>query len=353
MKGRGMNEPTRRDVLMSLLATAALPRSANAAALGGMKRIFMVLPRANVGDATGFQAYLAGTELTVEYHTRVVGNDPVAIRSVTKEIKAAKPDLVFTVFTQITQLLAGDATDRSTPLGDIPLVFSSVTDPVAAGVVPQLLGHGRNVTGTRHIAPLETQLNVISNYRELRQLGMIYNPLEPNMVATVNDLHRLAAERHFTLLDRPLPVERGEPRTDVLPDMIADLARAGAQFLYVGPDSAIASANSDVVAEAALANRLPTFCATELPIKMSNMLFGLVSRAYNVGGLAGHQAYQILAQGRRPDQIPIETLQRFTLILRMSVARELQFFPPMMMLKMADVNTDPLASARGPGRPPT
>lgn len=341
---------TRRSFVVSALAVAGNASLPAQAATVNSRRIFMVLPRADVGDVVGFQAYLDGTGIPIDYTKRVVGTDATKIKAAIEEIRRTKPDLVFSVFTPITQALAEGNTDKkSTVIGEIPLVFSSVTDPVASDVVPSLSGQGRNITGTRHIAPIATQLKIIGSYRDFRTIAIIYNQLEANMVATVAEMTKLATEQGFTLIAKPVPVENGKPREDLLPLMVEQCAKAGADFLYLGPDSLVASKNSPVIAEAALANHLPTFCATELPIKTANILFGLVSRAYNVGGLAGHKAYQILAQGKRAQDIPIETLQRFSLVLRMSVAAELKFYPPMLLLKMAEVNTDPLDAMRKTG----
>jgi len=343
---------TRRSFVLTSLAVAgnaSLAGRAIASDSPRPRRIFMVLPRADVGDAVGFQAYLDGTGMAVDYTRRVVGTDAAKISAAIEEIRRTKPDLVLSVFTPITQALAGHTGDKETPLGAIPLVFSSVTDPVASEVVPQLSGQGRNITGTRHIAPMATQLKIISSYREFKTLAIIYNSQEANMLATVAEMRKLAAEQGFTLIAKPVPVENGKPREDLLPKLVEQCAKEGADFLYLGPDSLVASKNSPVIAESALAHHLPTFCATELPIKTANILFGLVSRAYNVGGLAGHKAYQILAQGKRAQDIPVETLQRFSLVLRMSVATELKFYPPMLLLKMAEVNTDPLTAVRKTG----
>lgn len=346
-----MSRLTRRSfVLSSLAAAGASPLCGTAlAADARTRRIAMVLPRADVGDAIGFQAYLDSTGLPVQYTRYVVGSDKAKIQSALEDIVKTKPDLVFSVFTQITQALAGKVGDAATPLGNIPLVFSSVTDPVAAEVVPGLSSQGRNVTGTRHIAPTATQVKIMRSYRNFDKMAIIYNSQEANMVAIAAELQALAAEQGFTLIAKPVPVENGKPREDLIAAQVAECAKEGASFLYIGPDNLVASKNSPVVAEAALANRLPTFCATELPIKTANILFGLVSRAYNVGGLAAHKAHQILSQGKPAKDIPIETLQRFSLVLRMSVAKELEFYPPMLLLKMAEVNTDPLAAVRKTG----
>lgn len=339
-----MTGPTRRSLILSSLAAAGLAQTGGALAAepAKPKRIFMVLPRPDVGDAIGFQSYLGSVGLPVDYVMRIVGSDPVKIQAALDEIRATKPDLVFSIFTQIAQALAGGSDDKATPLGDIPLVFSSVTDPVSAGLVRTLSGHGRNVTGARHVPPVEAQLKVLRSYREFDRLAVVYNAAEANMEAIVAELQRFAAEWGFTLIAKPVPIENGVPRGDLLPQLIAEAAKEGADFLYIGPDNLVASRNSPVVATAALAHRLPTFCATELPIKTANVLVGLVSRAFNVGGLAGYKAHQILAQGRAARDIPIETLQRFSLVLRMSVARELDLYPPMRLLKIAEVNTDPL-----------
>ena len=66
-------------------------------------------------------------------------------------------------------------------------------------------------------------------------------------------------------------------------------------------------------------------------------MLGFVSRYYLVGKLAGAQAERILVGGERPEDIPVAPLARFALVIRMSVALELGIYPPLGLLRVAQV----------------
>ena len=68
----------------------------------------------------------------------------------------------------------------------------------------------------------------------------------------------------------------------------------------------------------------------------ANALVGLVCRYYNIGAFTAFKAEQILAQGRPASSIPVETLNRFSLIVRFQTAQSLRFYPPMSMVRYAE-----------------
>lgn len=301
--------------------------------------ITIVTPRADVGDVAGMRDYFTSQRIPVNFTVIAAAHTGEIVRSI-PAIRAAKPDLVMTVFTPATLNIAGryDAADRSQYITDIPIVFSSVTDPVGSGIVPSLAKPGRNVTGTRHIAPIDVQLRTILAYRPIKTLAIVYDPAESNMVLTAQQLKAACAEKQITLIEKPLPRKAdGPPDPTAIPALIAAASQEGAQMLYIGPDTLVGSQNNQVVAAAALANKLPTFCATELPIRKADLMMGLVSVAINVGRFAGYKASEILLDGKSPADIPIETLNRFSLILRIAVARQLDLYPPMRLLNIAEV----------------
>ena len=63
---------------------------------------------------------------------------------------------------------------------------------------------------------------------------------------------------------------------------------------------------------------------------------GLVSNYSNAGAFAGYKAEQILARQDRRGNIPIETLQRFALVINMSTAAQLGVYPPLDLIKIAE-----------------
>ena len=69
----------------------------------------------------------------------------------------------------------------------------------------------------------------------------------------------------------------------------------------------------------------------------SNALIGLVSKYYDVGRLTATRAEEILVDGKKPGDIPVESLSRFSLIVNMEVARKLELYPPMSLLNIVAV----------------
>jgi putative ABC transport system substrate-binding protein len=64
---------------------------------------------------------------------------------------------------------------------------------------------------------------------------------------------------------------------------------------------------------------------------------GLVSNYSNAGAFAGYKAEQILLGKTVAGKIPIETLQRFALVVNMKAATQLGVYPPLDLIKIAEL----------------
>jgi putative ABC transport system substrate-binding protein len=82
---------------------------------------------------------------------------------------------------------------------------------------------------------------------------------------------------------------------------------------------------------------LPVAAAYEDMAAKSQALVAVASRYYNVGRLAGFQAEQVLVNGFDPIDIPIRSLRRFSYVVNMETARRLGVYPPLMVLRYAEV----------------
>ncbi|MEO5373099.1 MAG: ABC transporter substrate-binding protein [Alphaproteobacteria bacterium] len=304
--------------------------------------IVMVLWRGPTDVERGFEDYLRENGVPYRLTVRNLGTDPGKAPAVVAEIKALRPDLVFTWGTSATLGVVGtyDAVDPSRHITDIPVIFTMVAYPTGARIAPTQHSSGRNVTGTTFLAPIATQMNAIASYRPFDRLGIIFNPKEENSLINVNELRGMARERGFTLIERPVPMnEAGKPDPSHLPELVRQVKEAGAQFLYVGPDS-FTAVNDDLLTRTAIERRLPIFAATERPLVNARAMMGLVSSYYPLGKLTGYMAERVLVDGVPPSRLEITTLTRFSLILRMKVALDLKFYPPLSVLKYAKVIDD-------------
>ncbi len=308
-------------------------------AQSGSVHIFMVLGRGESANEVGFREYLRRQGFNVRYTVRNTSGDLSKIPDIIAEIRAAKPDLIYTWGTPQTLAIAGpwDAQDTSGYIRDIPIVFCFVSDPVATRIVPDLRQPRGNVTGTIHIAPINAQINTLIAYRKSSKIGVIYNPEEENSVTAVKGLRDELHKRGIEVLEAmvTLDAERKPLAVSIRP-LIDGLAKRGAQFLYIGPDTFVANQQRAVVAEAALLAGLPTFSATELIVRENSALLALASSSRAIGAFTALKATQVL-DGGRPGDIPVETLRRFSVLINMTTARRLGIYPSISLLNFAEI----------------
>ncbi len=325
----------RRDLILCTLLCPALPAMAQTRPF----RIYMILYRGETAVEKGFRDYLAQHKLPVELIVRNIAQDTQQIPKLVDEARSMNVDLIYTWGTPITLAVVGNYKERSAQqhVTDIPILFTMVSSPEASGLVISRNAPGRNFTGVVHVVPLEQQLGAIRAYLPLRRMAVIYNPAEINSRLNVNELHRAAAHDKFELIELAIPLDsHGKPIAATLPALVNEIARQKPDVLYLRPDTFIA-ANRKVFTAAALEARLPIFAATEVALRDGQALFGLVSRYENVGQLAGRKAEQILIEKRAPQDLPIDTLVRFSYVVNMTVAKKLDLYPPLKVANYAEI----------------
>ncbi|MBF5005608.1 ABC transporter substrate-binding protein [Diaphorobacter caeni] len=303
--------------------------------------IAMVLPRDSQNIETGFTSYLKRQGLPVRYLPIRYSGNAQDIPALREQVREIRPDLIYAWGTPTTLALAGrhDAKDG---IRDTPIVFTEVTDPVGAGLIPSLAKPERNVTGVSHVAPLTVQLNAIRAYRPFSKLGYVHNPAEPNSQLILTQWQELARQQKFEVVTATLPLkDNGEPDASGITPAVESVAKQGADVLYIGPITYLAYAHRDEVTQAALNNQLPTFCATESIVRQSGCMFGLFANGNNIGAFAGSMAKRILVDGKSPASIPASSLQRFSLLINMRTASALTMYPPMLLLNVAEVINAP------------
>ena len=300
--------------------------------------IIMVTPRGETVMETVFEADLK-RRLDGKARFLLIKPDmsnPDEAAALPERLRQEKPALIYTWGTPVTQAVAGK---HDHPLiADIPIIFAVVADPLRAGVVPQLKKTGRNVTGTMHLAPLSVQINAIQSFRPFKKLGVVYNASEQNARDMLEDLKAEARRADFELIAEA--VSRGAdglPDPASLPGLIHQVKARGAEWLYIGPDTFVGFTHRKITTNAAIAAGLPSFTANESAIRNGNALFGLFSPQENMSRFVALKAAQILKGEAPVGAIPIETLQRFSVLINMCAARALGVFPPLPLLNVADV----------------
>ena len=318
-----------------LLALSLLPSMAKAARPW---RIYAITYRGQTDVERGFADYFQSRGISVDIIWRDIALDPSKLPVLVDEIRQEKPDLIHTWGTGVTLGIAGrwDEKDRTRFINDIPLVFSLVATPAGAGIVADLKSPGRAVTGVSHMASLNAQVQAMTSYRALKKIGMLYSQNEPNSVAVLGELKKLGV----TVIAQPFKTDAsGRNSAEGAVEIVRGLAAAGADWLYLPPDSFLNTQAKNVVIPSALEAGLPVFASTE-QLMASGALLGLFSRYYNVGQFAAYKAEQILVNKLPAERIPVETLTRFALQIDLPVARRLAVLPPLQMFNYAELIGD-------------
>jgi putative ABC transport system substrate-binding protein len=288
----------------------------------------------------GFQDYIREEKIDVNIVVRDAERDKSRLPGFVREAKQLGADLVVTWGTSVTLGMVGTITDHDPErhITDIPVVFMIVADPVGAGIIESYTTSGRpNITGTQNRVPEEVQIKAIRSYRYFKRLGILYNSNELNSVLNLNKIRNLAKRMRFDLIERAVDLdEKGDPIIASVPIKISELKSRDVEFIYVGSSSFLMR-NSDFVTKSALDQGVPMASAYEAMAKTSNALLAVASRYYSVGKLAGYQAKLILIDKSKPIDLPVLSLSRYSYVINMDAARKLKLYPPIELLRYAEI----------------
>ncbi|MEO7853827.1 MAG: ABC transporter substrate-binding protein [Rubrivivax sp.] len=208
---------------------------------------------------------------------------------------------------------------------DIPIVFSAITDPVAAKLVTDMAKPGGNITGVTDLAPVAQQVALARQLvPSLKRLGVIYNPGESNSVALIALLRKAAKDAGVEL------VESAANRT-------ADLSAAAERLvgkidvLYLPTDNVVASGLEAVIA-VTRQQRIPT--VGDAGYVERGVLAGSGFDYRELGHITGRIVADIL-KGRKPGDIPVATSENVDLVVNLAEAKRVGFVIPPAVLAQA------------------
>ncbi len=329
--------------LLALLITASWLLSSMFAPLWAAEakpfKITMVVFRGCEDACMGFKNYWVDNKIPVEIEVLDAKTNSQLLPGFVKHVNATKPDLLVTWGTTVSLAMLGttDNVDPAKHVTEVPALFMIASTPVGSKLVSSLNAPGRNVSGTLYIVPVETQLNVARLYMPYKRIGFILNPTEDNSKVIQAELESAQSKFNFELVSRVVPLNAsGKPDSASLPRLIDELVQAKVDLLYFAPDTFLLL-NRNVITKHALQQKLPVLAVSELVVLESDALFGVVNRYTTVGQLTAAKAEMILVKKIEPKNIPIVAPPGFSLIVNMRVAKELQRYPPIRVVKIAEI----------------
>lgn len=153
--------------------------------------------RDGVQAALKAEGFESGKNLKWQYQS-AQGNTGTAAQ-IARKFVGDKPDAIVAIATPSAQAVV--AASKS-----VPVVFSAVTDPVAAKLVPSWEPSGNNVTGVSDLLALDKQMDLVKQVvPNGKRVGMVYNPGEANSVVVVKELQKLLPTLGMSLVEAAAP----------------------------------------------------------------------------------------------------------------------------------------------------
>jgi putative ABC transport system substrate-binding protein len=256
---------------------------------------------------------------------RWYGDDAIRVRALAQELVGLQSDIILTVGTPATVAL-----QRETRT--IPIVFVSVADPVASGIVTRLDRPSGNVTGFAAVEPSlgGKWLKLLSEIAPgLKRAAIMFNP-DTNPVSVYTPSFETAARSlKVALITAPV---HGDVEIETA---IAALGREPGGGL-VSLAGAFMLAHRAPVILAAARNNVPTV--------YGNLTYprdgGLLSYGVDDADLWRRVATYVdrILRGAKPGDLPVQFPTKFEMVVNLKTAKALGLaVPPSIMVRATEV----------------
>ncbi|OCA92819.1 ABC transporter substrate-binding protein [Pseudobacillus wudalianchiensis] len=257
----------------------------------------------------GFQKALEDAGIKADYDVQIAQGDQNNNQTIANNFAGDKVDLIFANSTP-------SATGALNATKDIPIVFTSVTDPKAAGLVKDPQNPGGNITGTTDLHPeaIPKTIEFMAKEFKGKNVGVIYNAGEQNSVAQVEEVKKVMEKNGLKMV--PVTVSASSEVKQA-----AESLAGKADMIYIITDNTVVSALESVI-QVANQKDIPLFVAELDSVKRGGFAaFGF--EYYDIGYEAGEMAVKILKDGKKPGDLPVQPPQNLKLLINEKAAKEM------------------------------
>jgi putative ABC transport system substrate-binding protein len=279
-------------------------------------------------DARGFEKALAeagfreGTH--VIYDRQNAQGDVDRTQTIAEKFMNSNVDLIHSIGTPSSRAVMKI-------IRDVPIVFSSVTDPVFAGLIPNTspvgTRTGTNVTGVSDRWPVTLQFEMYTKFiPKAKKWGTIYNAEDPRSLIYIKEMRQAAKKRKVQLIE--VNISQSD---ETLP--AAQFLVGKVQSIYITYDH-VAVSSFEPIVKVCNQKKIPLFGGDLKSVTMGAMAaYGW--DYFQIGHAAGRKAVRIL-KGENPGNIPWELGEKLVLMINEKAARAQGAIVPPELLRKAD-----------------
>ena len=256
-------------------------------------------------DQKGFEQALKDNGVMAKYDYQNAQGDMSNAQAIARKFKGDDLDLVHCIATPTSQAMVKVITTT-------PVVYSSVTDPVDAGLVKTMGPAGGNVTGVSDAWPYERQVEL---HHEMvptaKKWGTIYNAGDANSVKSITWAR--AAMKKYGLEYIEVTVS-----TSAEVHMAAQSLADRVDAVFIISDNTVVSAFESLV-KVCNDKKKPLFGGGTESVPRG-AIAALGFDYFQVGYTAGQKAVQILKDGKKPGDIPSSLTKELRLVVNLKAA---------------------------------
>ncbi|MEE4242609.1 MAG: ABC transporter substrate-binding protein [Desulfopila sp.] len=250
----------------------------------------------------GFQDDLGENNVAPRYKIYNAHGNMATAGQITSQIVSDNPDLIVAIATPTAQACA-KIFEKHAHMAGTPMIFTAITDPLAAGLIDNYERPGKNITGVSNRLPMKEHMEMVLRFVPgLKKLGVMYNSGEVNSVSNVKRIKEAAASLGFQIVEAP-----ATNTADVYQAAQSLVGKVDA--VYVPTDNTVVSALESVI-KVCERVKLPLFTADTDSVKRG-AIAAMGFDYYLHGRQTGAMARRIIG-GTAPGDIAVEFQKKLT-----------------------------------------
>jgi len=209
-----------------------------------------------------------------------------------------------------------------------PMIFMSVTDPVASGLMTTLENPDKNCTGSSNVVPVSEILKFVENIKPVTKYGIIYDNSNTAATNTANKAISYLNDNNISHIE-----ETASTASNI--DMaISSLLSKNIDALYIPLDSTMQDYITNIIA-ATNAKKIPVYGSADIMVAKGAL--GTVGVSYTkIGQLTAKMVVDYI-QGKKISEIPAEVLNEYVPAINLTTASTIGIEIPESVLSMTNI----------------
>lgn len=263
------------------------------------------------------EGYVDGENIEIDYQN--AQNEQSNLKTICQGFVADDVDVIVSITTPATQVAMGETKD-------IPIVFSAVTDPVAAEVVADMEKPVGNVTGTSDVISVEKIMGLAQEITPgFKTIGTLYNSSETNSVSAVEALKEFAEKNSLEVIESAIT------STNEIQPAAQNLAKK-CDIVFSPTDNTVASSIA-TANQVFIESKIPFYVGADSMVKDGAFATYGVDYEY-----LGQQTADMVAEiinGADPGEMPVRTMDEMAIYINSQTAADMGITIPQDILDKA------------------